>query len=132
MASNDKHDPIEKQDPVENQLEPRLKNPDRRRVLGAAAGAAAALGTAGQAASQAVAPAAKEFRRMPGGFNQNGTQMNLSVNLDNINGNYSGTLRAVIRKAFQDISNNSDSKYLHTFRIVPRDSNNDGCACGCS
>jgi hypothetical protein len=135
MATKDKNDPVGKQDRIENEHELKVNSPDRRRVLGAAAAAAAAaVGTVGHAPSPALGQTAfaagKEFRRMPAAQDGSGNPVPL-MNIDTVSvSNNPGNVRAVIRNAFQSISN-ADNKYLHTFRIVPRKTD-DGCACGCS
>jgi hypothetical protein len=112
MTSNDQPDAVS----VGNEQEPNLKNPDRRRMLGAAAAAAAALGTVGQAASPALAG---EFSRKPGGYDVNGGSHNLAD---------ISAVKSQVKMALQNINGNN---YLHPFRVIPKNQN-DGCACGCS
>jgi hypothetical protein len=128
MTSIDKPYSVENHDSVGNEQEAKLKTPNRRRVLRAAAATAAALGTVGQAGSPAFAQPGRELRRKPLPQDENGNAQNL-LPIDAVPGtNYN--VRLAIRNAFQQISQ-ADAKYLHSFRIVPRKTD-DGCACGCS
>jgi hypothetical protein len=115
MTSNDNYDFVnDNHKSVENEQEPNLKNPDRRRVLGATAAAAAALGTVGQAASPALA---QPFKRKPGG-----TTVDASAVI---------TAMKNARTTAAGAAGIDITKYLHPIRIVPMKTD-DGCACGCS
>jgi hypothetical protein len=130
MASNENHDS------VGNEQEPNLKNPDRRRVIGATA-AAAALGTVGQAGSRAFAQASPPSNPSANTQTIPGFPASASGNPKNIN-----QLKQVMKLvrdgiAATDIDGNKNTlnlgQYMKYFRIRPvSDPGNSTCACGCS
>jgi hypothetical protein len=109
---------------VGSEQQSNLKNPDRRRVLGATA-VAAAVGTVGQAGSRALAQAHKGVSEdVPSGIARD-----------------ISALKKAMQQARDQAAPNPDghgnpidlNKYIHSFRIHPgSQAENHNCACGCS
>jgi hypothetical protein len=120
------------QSSVANQQESNLKNPDRRRVLGASA-VATALGTIGQAGSSAFAQAPMNPSTSP----ETITALPTTGGVKNIN-----KLKEVMQRvragiAATDIDGQKMTlnlgQYKKSWRIQPvSDPGNSTCACGCS
>jgi hypothetical protein len=117
---------------IGNEQESNLKNPDRRRLLGATA-VAAAVGTVGQAGSSAFAqvnPSAspQTYPALPsagGGTVRNIKQLKMVMQL----------VRAGIAATDVDGGKNTLDlgQYMKSWRIVPIvNPGNSSCACGCS